>query len=98
MKADKAVKIHRAMTDAWRDWHADLTTDEVPRLHPHFKDAWLIQQKKIDELNRRIRVLKFAIHSASEVIEHGTQTEMRETAAFLKAINRITEGGKSKNE
>lgn len=82
-----------AMDLEWREWHAHVPEDEVPAISNSFNRAWMAQQERIDDLDRKIRVMQFAIQSAVEVLKHGTAEEMREAAGFLAAIKRITEQG-----
>lgn len=80
-----------AMDSEWREWHAHVPEDEVPAVNNSFNRAWMAQQKRIDDLERKMRVMQFAIQSTVEVLKHGTTEEMREAAGFLSAIKRITE-------
>lgn len=96
MKAQKqslkldATATH-AMYLAWLDYHCGLADDEVPQISQDFNRAWKIQQNIIENQQRKIRCMHFAMTSSIEVLKRGTEQEMRETANFLTAIQRITE-------
>ena len=85
-----ATSPAHAMGQAWSKIHDSMPADDIPQVPSSFNRAWMIQQQKIDDAERKLRVLQFAVHSAVEVIKHGTAEEMRDAAGLLSAIRRIT--------
>lgn len=88
MSAQPALKN---MVKAWAGFYGNPDGEPPPPPNVSFNRAWLIQQAKIDTLESANRALKFAIHSASTVIEHGTTQEIRDTANYLRAVKRIAD-------